>query len=259
MAFLNSNSTHPRLTGLLVNIALGLVMAVTGTAAHAAKHVLSPIVEHGELEFESKFDRTVDDKSEMDNAQSANVSFGYGVTSYWATELELQWKQDPQGSYHFDSSSWENRFQLTPQGEYWADLGLFFEYEKVVQSGDHDNYTVGLLAQKEFGETLTTFNLLLTRELGSGAAPGTATEIRLQTRWRSNLALQPGFEIYYEPGEWGNFSAADERRLRAGPVLVGQLRTGALSKVKYELGYLFGMNAASERGTLRARVEYEFR
>ena len=118
---------------------------------------------------------------------------------------------------------------------------------------------MGLLLQKEFGETLTTANLLLTRELGDGAAPGSATELRLQTRWRSNTRFQPGFEIYYEPGQWDNFSPTEERRLRAGPVMVGQLNSGPLSKFKYEVGYLFGMNAASERGTLRARMEFEFR
>ena len=106
-------------------ILIGLTMTMTGTPTFAAKHVLSPIVEQGEIEFESKFDRTVDNRAELDNAQSANVSVGYGVTSFWATELELQWKRDPQGSYHFDSTSWENRFQLTPQGEYWVDVGLF--------------------------------------------------------------------------------------------------------------------------------------
>jgi hypothetical protein len=253
------SSRHDRHPGLLHGILLGLVLSAVGTSVHAAKHVLSPMVEQGEIEFESKFDRTFDDKSEFDNAQSANVSIGYGVTSYWATELELQWKQDPQAGYHFDSTSWENRFQLTPQGQYWADVGLFFEYEKVAQTGDHNNYTLGLLAQKEIGETLTTANLLFTRELGDGAAPGAATELRLQTRWRSNIAFQPGFEIYYEPGQWGTFNPGDQRHLRVGPVVVGQLRAGPLSKLKYEVGYLYGMNLASERGTLRARLEYEFR
>jgi hypothetical protein len=240
-------------------ILIGLTMTMTGTPTFAAKHVLSPIVEQGEIEFESKFDRTVDNRAELDNAQSANVSVGYVVTSFWATELELQWKRDPQGSYHFDSTSWENRFQLTPQGEYWADVGLFVEYEKVSQAGDHDNYTVGLLMQKEVGETLTTANLLLTRELGDGGAPGASTELRVQTRWRSNIRFQPGFEIYYEPGEWGNFSPTQDRRLRAGPVIVRQLQSSALSKMKYEMGYLFGMHPANEQGRLRARVEFEFR
>jgi hypothetical protein len=248
-----------RQLGLLLNILLVLTFAAVGTSAQAAPHVLSPIVEQGEIEFEAKFDRTFDHKAELDNAQSANVSIGYGVTSYWATELDLQGKQDPQGRHHFDSTSWENRFQLTPQGEYWADVGLFFEYEKVAQSGDHNNYSLGLLLQKEIGDTLTTANLLFNRQLGFDAAPGASTELRLQTRWRSNIAFQPGFEIYYEPGQWGNFSPSDQQRLRVGPLMVGQLRSGPLSKLKYEVGYLFGMNSASERGTLRARVEYEFR
>jgi hypothetical protein len=255
---------HPtsasHLSGLTATFLLSLALTgISSTSAYAAKHVISPIVERGEIEFESKLDGTMDDNPALDNAQSANVSVGYGVTSYWYTELELQWKKDAQSDYHFDSTSWENRFQLTPQGQYWLDLGMFLEYEKVSQAGDHDNYTVGLLGQKEVGETLTTGNLLLTRELGDGGAPGVATELRMQTIWRNSIRFQPGLEVYYEPGQWGNFNPSESRRLRAGPVMVGQVNAGSLSKIKYELGYLFGMNPASERGTVRARVEYEFR
>ena len=257
MLFLTIHPSQP--TGFLPAVCLGLIFATVGASARAAPHVLSPIVEQGEIEFEAKADSTFDNKTELDNAQSFNVSTGYGVTSYWVTELELQWKQDPQGSQHLDSTSWENRFQLTPQGAYWADIGLFFEYENVAQAGDHNNYSVGLLLQKEIGETLTTTNLLFNRQIGFDAAPGASTEVRLQTRWQTNTVFQPGFEIYYEPGQWGNFNPSDEQRLRVGPVLVGQLRSGPTSKLKYEVGYLFGMNSASERGTLRARVEYEFR
>src|ERR1035437_229515 len=141
--------------GLLARLSLlSLPLLIASGSAQAAIHVFSPIVEQGEMEVETKADGTFDKNPALANARSANIDVGYGVTSFWATEIEAQWKQDPQGSRHYDSTSWENRFQLTPQGQYWIDVGMFFEYEKVVQQGDHNNATLGLLLQKETGKNL---------------------------------------------------------------------------------------------------------
>jgi len=236
---------------------LTCVLLFMGNAANAAAHVLSPIVDQGELEIEIKADRTNDTNSDLNNAQSSNISIGYGVTDYWATELETQWKKDPNGSRFYDSTSWENRFQLTPQGKYWLDAGIFAEYEHVVQDGDHDSVTLGLLLQKEFGRNVTTFNFLLTSQLGSEAPTGTQVEYRMQTRWRLNPMFEPGLELYGEPGELGQFNTASEQRTRMGPVMVGVLPVGGPGKLKYELGYLRGLNSVSEQNTVRLLLEYE--
>jgi hypothetical protein len=242
-----------RLTAM--RLALG-AMLLAGPAA-AAVHVHSPIVEEGEWELETRFDRTNDRSPTKDNEYSYNVSIAYGVTSWWKTELEAQWKRDPGGRLQYDSTSFENTFQLTPQGQYWVDVGIFAEYESVVQKGDHDSFTFGPLIQKEFGINLTTLNLLLTHELGRGSATGFAVEMRAQSVWRIFPWLAPGIEAYWEPGNVGNFRGAAKERLRSGPVVVGGLRLGGLGKLKYELGYLFGLGRASERGTIRGLLELE--
>lgn len=240
-----------------VSLWLGATFTVIGGTAHAAIHVMSPIVEQGEFEIETKADRTFDRNDHLNDAQSSNVDLGYGVNDFWATELETQWKQDPIGSRHYDSTSWENRFQLLPQGKYWLDAGLFAEYEHVVQTGDHNNATVGLLLQKEFGQNVTTLNFLLNREFGSGGAPGAQVDYRVQTRWRWCPLFQPGLELYGQPGRFGDLEDDSQQRTRLGPVATGILPVGLPGKLKYELGYLRGLNHSSEQGTLRALVEYE--
>ena len=114
----------PRLLASVVAAVMSLIALMA--SSQAGTHVISPIVSQGEFELEAKFTRTFDKgNDEFDNAQAHALSFAYGVNSFWATEVELQWKKDADGgTRHFDSTSWENRFQLTPQGEYWAD-----EYE----------------------------------------------------------------------------------------------------------------------------------
>lgn len=242
----------------LVALAAGALL-VMGSAAHAGLSVMSPIVEEGEFEIETKADHTSDRNLNLNNAQSSTVSIGYGVNSFWFTELETQWKKDPGGKRFYDSTSWENRFQLTPQGKYWLDAGIFAEYEKVAQPGDHDSVTIGLLLQKEFGSNLTTVNYLLTRELGGGHAPGVQVDYRVQTRWRMSPLFEPGIELYGEPGRFGHLDPAAQQRTRLGPVVVGVLPVGMPGKLKYELGYLRGLNSSSEKSTVRMLLEYEVR
>ncbi|MBV8659542.1 MAG: hypothetical protein JO142_17105 [Burkholderiales bacterium] len=249
----HSSSLKARARAAIVVLGLGFA----ALSAQAAIHVYSPIVEEGEAEIELKADHTFDKSNELNNGRSANVDIGYGVNSFWATEIEAQWKQDPMGTRHYDSTSWENRFQLTEQGEYWVDVGIFAEYEKVVQKDDHNNATVGLLLQKEFGDNVTTFNFLLNREFGTDGAPGLTVDYRLQSRWRLNRYFEPGFELYGAPGRLGHFESYENQRVRMGPVAVGIVPVSLPGKLKYEVGYLAGLSRGSERGTARALLEYE--
>ena len=237
-----------------------MVLAFAALPTLAGPQVLSPIVDAKEIGLEFKLSRTADHDVDRNAVRSLATEFSLSVTPWWATELELQWQSEPQGPVRYNATSWENRFQLTPQGQYWLDAGVFVEYEKAHDAEERNTFTFGALLQKELGgANLTTLNLLLTRELGQGGAPGLLADIRLQSRWRLSPTFEPGFEVYWEPGRWGHFEPFEAQRLRAGPVLVGMWRPAPLSKLKYEVGYLFGLNAGSERGTLRAMLEYETR
>ena len=235
-----------------------LAVATLAAPATAALRVHSPIVEEAEAEIETKVDATIDHRPTRTGGYSANVSLGYGVTEYWKLEVEGQWKRDPQGASHFDSTSIENVFQLTPQGKYWADVGFFVEYEAVAQRGDHSSVTFGPLIQKEFGANLTTVNLLFTHELGNRSAPGLGFELRVQSVWPITENLSAGVEAYWQAGRLGAFPGLDAQGLRSGPVLTGDLRLLGHGKLKYEIGYLFGITGNSPQGTVRGVLEYEF-
>lgn len=235
-----------------------LAVLAWSNPASAAIHVFSPIIEEGEVEFETKFDRTVDKSAEKDDQYSYNFSLGYAPTDYYAFELETQNKHDPGGKNNFDLFSFENRFQLTEQGKYFADFGFFFEYEHVALSNDNDNITFGPIIQKEFGRNLTTINLFFNKTLGTHAQGGLQVDYRIQNVYTITEAFKPGVEIYGEPGKFGSFSKIDDSRLRGGPVVIGAVSLGRLGKLKYETGYLFGATRASESGTFRSLLELEF-
>ena len=241
---------------LLVGVAVGVLGM--GGAAQAALRVHSPIVEEGEGEIETAFDGTGDHRAAKTGGWTSNVSVGYGVTSWWKAEIEGQWKRDPQGAWHFDSTSFENVFQVTPQGKYAVDLGFFVEYEAVSQRGDHSSVTFGPLIQKEFGANVTTVNVLFTHELGNRSAAGMGVEARVQSVWPITDYVSGGVEAYWQPGRLGAFALVSAQGLRSGPVLTGDVRVPGVGKMKYEVGYLMGVTGASAQHTVRGVLEYEF-
>ncbi|HVM80926.1 MAG TPA: FTR1 family protein [Stellaceae bacterium] len=226
--------------------------------ARADFQVRSPTVEYQEVEFEHNGDTTFDRRnSGKSNDQSYTFSIGYGVTSWWMTELEAETAAPPGENLKYDATTWENTFQLTETGEYWADLGFFFEYSHAHQKGDPESVTFGPLVQKEIGSTLHTFNLLFEKEMGSGASDGTGLQLAWQSLWRINQYASPGIEYYGEIDDLGHPGKPADQQHRIGPVVVGAVAFPPNGKIKYEVGYLFGLTDATERGAVRWKFEYE--
>ena len=102
--------------------------------ARAEKKVYSPIIEGGELELEAQGQYDFDHQKEKNDLQQQRYAVGYGVTSRWAAELygEVLKERNDDGedlNFRFTTMEWENRYQLTEQGKYWLDAGLYFAYE----------------------------------------------------------------------------------------------------------------------------------
>jgi hypothetical protein len=67
----------------------------------------------------------------------------------------------------------------------------------------------------------------------------------------------PGFEYYSQIDQILNPGKPADQLHRIGPVLVGLQNFAPYGKLKYEVGYQFGLTDATPRGTLRWRLEYE--
>ena len=72
------------------------------------------------------------------NEQSFVTEFGYGVTNWWHTELELETFRPAGPGNHltFNQMTSENVFAFTERGEYWLDPGFFWEYGQVLTKGN---------------------------------------------------------------------------------------------------------------------------
>ncbi|AKH70830.1 hypothetical protein IMCC21906_03193 [Spongiibacter sp. IMCC21906] len=140
----------------------------------------------------------------------------------------------------------EFKYQLTEQGEYFADVGVLAEYE--YEDADHNNEgSLTLLAASAWGAHVSAANLSLGYENRGALADEWETSLSLQTRYRLRQWLEPGVEFY-----------AGEDYRGIGPVLVGTTRLGVAKSLRWEIGAIAGLTDDSADYTLRLSFEYEF-
>lgn len=242
---------------LAAAIAIWTGLALVSTA-RADFQVHSPIVDYLEFEFEHNGAVTFDKKnSGLSNDQSYTNAIGYGVTPFWKVELEGETNAPPGKNLSYDATTMENFFQLTDQGEYWADLGFFAEYSHAASRGAPETVTFGPTAEKEIGNTLHTINLLVGKQFGHDNIGATDFQIAWQSRWRLNPLAEPGIEYYADIPDLESPGKLASQQHRIGPVLVGMYLFPAHGDVKYEVGYLFGLTRTTESGAVRWKLEYE--
>ena len=246
-------------------MALGaaLLLPLATTPARAEMKVRSPIVEYKEIEIEHNGSYGIDRKGSPNrDAGSYTVSLGYGIMPFWKIELEAETKRDPGDRLRYEATTIENIFQLTPEGKYFADLGFFFEVSKAAIRGDADSYKFGPILRKELNnvgglDTVHTLNIFVAREFGSNGGSKTALSYAWQSLVLVNPYLNPGFELYGVIADLGHAGPYRGQLHSAGPVLAGGTSLGKFGKLKYEVGYQFGLTSPAARGGVRWQLEFE--
>jgi hypothetical protein len=235
----------------LLCLAMGL--GASGSAlAGPADIVYLPIVEKGETEFELAGGYRSFGDAPAEHALKFEIA--YGVTSRWKTELVLEYAVEGGNPGTLEAWEWENIILLTEQGKYWADVGLFAEYENVFADGP-DEIKIGPMFQKEVGPTIANLNLLFAREVGTDAGDDTELEYTWQLKWRGKEALEWGMQGIGGFGALDHLGDGDEHSV--GPALFGVQRLANGNKVAYNGAVLAGLNDASPDVTVRFQLEYE--
>jgi hypothetical protein len=238
-------------------LAAGVVIAAAALQSEAEDlKIRSPIIEPHELEFENNF--------VFGHGKTAVHEFEYGFTDWLKLGVEAELAADPGHGFRYDSTALEGFLQLTPQGKYWADVGLFVEYEHTARQGDPRALSFGPLLQKEVGlfglNTVHTINALFTKEMGAGSVGPPSLLMATQSRLRLDPHFEPGFEYY---GIVTLGAHGEEPQHRIGPMFAGRIGfrefgLDAVGGVKYDAAYLRGLTAETNPSTFRFRVEVEF-
>src|SRR3954471_7568788 len=113
-----------RLTRVRIRAVLAAAAVIGGSALRGEADDLkirSPIIEVGELEFENNFT--------LGRSKTAVHELEYGFNTWLKLGVETELAAEPGHGFRYDAMALEGFLQLTPQGKYWADVGLFAEYE----------------------------------------------------------------------------------------------------------------------------------
>jgi len=228
------------------------------TSAALGQEIKFPTVEEGILELEVFGTRTFDSDRDKNNEQKHKFEISYGINSWWKSEIETIAKKEPRGKPTYDATEWENIFQLTPQGKYWADVGLLFAYEHPVRHADPDKVELGLLLQKDVGPLVIVTNTIFSREIGQNSGKGLGFEYGVQARYPWKRELQFAVEAFGEPGRLTRFEKISDQEHMIGPVLLGKFDIDRVpGSFKYTAGYLLGLTPGTPGGTVKWKVEYE--
>jgi hypothetical protein len=207
-------------------------------------HVYHPYIEQNEREIEyGSTLRNVGDHSQ----QLENVGLGYAFSEHFFAEMyvlseSLDHDDDKVRGYEL-----ELKWQLTEQGEYSADWGFMLE-SGATSDWRSDEIAAGVLWEKELtGRWVGTMNGFLEYEYGSEIDNEFETAFRGQLRYRWTQAVEPALEMYL-----------DDKDYAAGPVLTGVQRFGEGRRIKWEFGWLVGLDSVTPDNTLRGLLEYEF-
>ena len=215
--------------------------------AGPADKVYQPLVEYGETEIELRAGYLKDERAGVNTTQAYVLDFGHGVTPWWFTEAVLEFEKEPGASLEAEELEWENIFQLTEQGEYFVDLGLFAELKLPLEVEYPYGVEIGPMFQNETGPLTNNLNLLAEWSFGNGYATENELGYSAQTRWRADLPVNFGAQA---------FGAEDAHLL--GPAVFGGGRMGEHGKFKWDAAVLAGLTDDAEDWRLRGELEFEF-
>jgi len=235
-----------------------LLGAATGAApARADFKVWTPDVNPGEVAIETVGAAGHDNRPAMNGEQSYTQELEYGVNNWWQTELELEINRAPGPGNTTDYSqvTTENLFQFTERGEYWMDAGFFIEYGQ--SSHAPNETTFGPVLRKEIFGTIDTVNLFIQKDLGKHASGRPVFLYAWETRLDLGTPIEPGFQAYGQPGQFGHFAALGQQDHRLGPQLFGIIEKIGPGSLSWNGGILFGLTPGAPRQTLRWQAEYE--
>jgi len=205
--------------------------------------VYHPYVIANEKEFEW---RVMSSQTDTKNVLAQRIGYGQSIMENVAVEFYVIGERDEQGNFKLQATEVEARWMLTEQGQYWADWGMIFEFEKQRKLNRYEA-TAGLVFEKEFNKNSLTLNFFAIREWGENIENEWETEFRAQYRYRYLPEIQPSVELY-----------TGENFIGLGPGFMGVHRFKGQKQLKWEAGFITEISKSEKNHTLRFALEYEF-
>jgi len=218
-------------------------VAADGTVIDKVYH---PYVQPLERELELRSSIEHDSAEDARELRIYRLGYGQSLNDSWFAEAYLIGQQEHDNALRLEAFELEALWQLTEQGEYWADWGALFELEKD-RSRNKMEFSSALLIEKEWGRWASTANLYALYEFGDDIDNEFETALAAQLRYRYRQSFEPALELY-----------KGQDTLGLGPVITGTVRLGERRKMYWEAGAILGLDSDTADQTYRLLIEYEF-
>jgi hypothetical protein len=227
----------------------GFLLCTTGVAmadGSVIDKIYHPYVQPGERELELRTVIENNANSPAGDQKIWQLGYGQSFNDRWFGELYLIGSADDDNSFHLSAFEIEALWQLTEQGEFFADWGMLFELEKEKDESIVE-VSAAVLVEKEWGRWTGTANLYGIYEFGSDVDNEFETALGLQARYRKSRIFEPAIELYKGEDAFG-----------VGPVLLGSHSLGGGRQLRWEAGLIFGVDSDTPDQIFRGLLEYEF-
>jgi len=212
--------------------------------------VYSPYVVQSQSELELLGHGFQDSRPAVSGEYAYQFSAAHAFTSWWKPEVYFGvYQHVPGGPQTLVAREFENLFQLTAPGEYWADLGVLASYEYKTQPGDTSVLEFGPLMEKRAGRFVHRLNLIWEKPIGGGASRGYEFRSVYSLNYQWYRGFAPGVEVYARP---------HDNAYQIGPVFYGELASSQGDELEYSTGVVLGINRGAPDRTFMLRLEYEF-
>ena len=233
-----------------------------GPATHAgplgsADYVYVPAVTEGEREID--FKAGTSKARDGSRTSATSLGLGYGVNSYWFTEIYVKAKRESPDIWRNDALEWENKFQLTETGKYPVDIGLIVELERPKDRTEGYELRFGPLFQAELTQSVVAnLNVLFGKNYRTVTPAPMELGYQWQLKYRWRPELEAGMQGFGRLGPVQAWLPADRQEHKLGPAVFGRIRFNGGSSIHYNAAWLVGANKSTARNTLRLQTEYEF-
>jgi hypothetical protein len=243
--------------GALAALAMSCLLVPAVSRADPDAYVHSPIVEEGEKELDFKAGTAKNRDGTRESAYS--LGLGWGVNSWWFTEVYAKGHKLPGEGNSFDAWEWENKFQLTETGKYPVDVGFLLEIERPRDRSEGYEYKWGPLFQADITNKIQgNLNILVEKHIRAAVPEKAELGYQWQVKYRYKPEFEFGAQGFGDVGPWNHWEPSSEQPHIAGPAIFGKLRVGQKQVINYNAGILFGLTHGAPRNTLRLQAEYEF-
>jgi hypothetical protein len=189
--------------------------------------------------------------------QQHSLEIEYGMTDHWTVAGYADFEKPKDGEFQYvQARAVMSRYRFFEQGERLIDAAVEIEYYLPYKKySDAEKIETRVILEKDIRQVSIMLNPIFEKDVsGSEVDAGMEFEYAAGLYYRATPLLTPGLEFYGVMGELSDMKPKDQQEHYIFPRL--GLKLG--HRLKFDLGYGFGLTKASDDQVIKANVELEF-